>query len=134
MRHFKDMQDNIYALEDNAVESILPAGCTEITEAEATAILNPPPTDAEIMARLESAVDAHINAVAQAKGYDSRVTCALRAGYVNPWQAEGAVFGAWMDDCYTYCYQVLADVQNEVRTIPTEAELIAELPVMVWLT
>lgn len=89
-------------------------------------------TPEQIAAQLEAAVDAHINATAQAKGYDSRITCALRAGYVNPWQAEGAAFGVWMDNCYTYCYQVMADVQAAVRTVPTEAELIAELPPMVW--
>jgi len=117
---------------DDTMAGLLPAGCVEITLAEADAILNPAPTDAEIRTQLEAAVDAHINATAQTKGYDNRITCALRAGYTNPWQIEGIAFGEWMDNCYTYCYQVLADVQAATRAIPSEAELIAELPVMVW--
>jgi len=90
------------------------------------------PTSIEIQAELESAVDEHINAVARTKGYDNRITCAVRAGYVNPWQAEGIAFGAWMDSCYSHCYQVISEVQAGIRVIPTANELIAEFPLMVW--
>jgi hypothetical protein len=38
-----------------------------------------------------------------------------------------------MDTCYTTAYQVLEDVQNGLREIPTKEELKAELPEMVWL-
>lgn len=41
MPYFKDENDGIHYLDDNADESILPAGCTEITEAEADAIRMP---------------------------------------------------------------------------------------------
>jgi hypothetical protein len=81
---------------------------------------------------LVAAVDDHLNAVAATKGYDNRITCALRSGYPNPWQAEGVAFGQWMDSCYLYLYQVDADVKNGVRPVPTANELIAELPEMVW--
>ena len=80
----------------------------------------------------EYGIDCYIDSVAQAKGYDSRITAALRAGYSNPWQAEGAAFGAWMDGCYTHCYQVETDVRAGLRPIPTLAEIIAELPAMEW--
>lgn len=99
-------------------------------------ILSPPEppekTLEEIASEMEVAVDAHIDSVARAKGYDSRITAALRAGYVNPWQAEGIVFGQWMDSCYAYCQQVQADAIAGTRTIPTIQELISELPVIVW--
>ena len=36
--------------------------------------------------QLINALDQHINKVAQSKNYDSRITCALRAGYLNPWR------------------------------------------------
>lgn len=85
-------------------------------------------------AKLEAAVDAHIDSVARADKWDSRITCVMRAGYPNPWQARAVAFGEWMDSCYAYCYQVQTDAAAGLRTIPTEAELIAELPVMVWPT
>ena len=81
---------------------------------------------------MESAVDKHIDTVAQAKGYDSRITAALRAGYENPWQVEGIAFGTWMDACYTYCYQVQQEVIAGTRPVPTIQELISELPTMIW--
>lgn len=81
---------------------------------------------------LESAVDGHVGSVAQAKGYDNRLTATMRAGYANPWQAEGIAFGQWMDSCYEYCQGVQADVMAGIRPIPTTQELIAELPGMVW--
>jgi hypothetical protein len=81
---------------------------------------------------MEAAIDAYIDSVAQAKGWDTRHTCTLRTGYTNPWQAEAIAFGQWMDSCYLYCQGVEADVLAGTRTIPTIEELISELPAMVW--
>ena len=92
----------------------------------------PEPTTEEIALAMEVAIDAYIDSVAQAKGYDSRITAALRAGYENPWQAEGIVFGQWMDSVYAYCQQVQVDALAGNRTIPTAEELIAELPEIIW--
>lgn len=86
----------------------------------------------QLKAALEAALDAHINSVAQAKGYDSRVTAAMRAGYSNPWQQEGIAFGQWMDACYAKAYQILAEAEAGVRPFPTVEEFIAEMPEMVW--
>lgn len=83
-------------------------------------------------AALEAALDAHIDGVAKAKGYDSRITAALRAGYNNPWQAEGAAFGSWMDTCYAKANEIQAAVEAGERPVPTVEELIAEMPEMVW--
>lgn len=93
---------------------------------------DPEPTQEEIALAMERAIDAYIDSVAQAKGYDSRITATLRAGYSNPWQAEGIVFGQWMDSVYTYCQQVQADALAGNRTIPTVEELISELPEIAW--
>ncbi len=86
----------------------------------------------EIITGLTAALERYYDATAQAKRYDNRFTCALRAGYVGTFQAEGLAFAQWMDTCNTHGYQVMADCVAGKRTIPTEAELIAELPVMVW--
>jgi hypothetical protein len=87
---------------------------------------------AQIIQELEAAVDKHIDSVAKADKWDSRITCTIRAGYPNPWQNKAIAFGQWMDACYAHCIQVQNDVAAGTRPIPTEAELIAELPVMVW--
>jgi hypothetical protein len=91
-----------------------------------------PISSAQIVKDLERAVDQHIESVAHADRWDSRVTCTMRAGYPNPWQNKAIAFGQWMDTCYAHCIQVQADVAAGTRPIPTSAELIAELPVMVW--
>lgn len=91
-----------------------------------------PPTQGEIVAALTAALEAHYDSKARERKYDNRLTCALRAGYPGPFQAEGTAFAVWMDTCNAYAYQVMADCQNNLRAIPTAAELIAELPELVW--
>lgn len=89
----------------------------------------PPLTPDEIVV----AMDALFNQTAQSKHYDNRITCALRAGYPGPFQAEGIAFAQWMDNCYTLAYQMLAEVQAGTRPMPANADqAMALLPVMVW--
>ncbi len=89
---------------------------------------------AALMRKFDAALTAHLDATAQARRYDNRITCALRAGYVGPFQAEGQAFASWMDACNWQAYQVLAGVQSGDLTMPTIAEFIADLPEMVWPT
>lgn len=79
-----------------------------------------------------SVMEAHYDTVAQEKHYDNRFTCALRAGYAGPFQTEGQLFAVWMDECNAYGYLQMAKVQNGERTMPTVAELLAELPAAPW--
>ena len=92
----------------------------------------PAPTNEEVIADLTRALEAHYDATAQTRRYDIRLTCALRAGYAGPFQAEGTAFAIWMDTCNAYGYQVMADCLAGLRAIPTAAQLIAELPVISW--
>lgn len=81
---------------------------------------------------LLAAVDAHMNAAAATKGYDSILNAALRAALPSSaFHAEGVAFGTWMDAVYAKCYDVLAKVQAEEIAEPTQQELIAMLPVLV---
>lgn len=90
------------------------------------------PTNTEIIAELTASLEDHYDLVARAKQYDNRLTCALRAGYAGPFQAEGTAFAVWMDNCNAYAYEVLADCLSGARGIPTAEELIAEMPDLVW--
>jgi hypothetical protein len=80
----------------------------------------------------ETALEQHMDTVAQADGWDNRWSCVARAGYPNVWQAKGIAFGQWMDVCWGQILQANLDIEAGTRTTPTVAEAIAELPVMVW--
>ena len=89
----------------------------------------PPLTPDDIVKAMESLFDA----TAQSKHYDNRITCALRAGYQGPFQAEGRAFAEWMDGCNALAYQMLAEVQAGTRQMPVNTDqALALLPVMVW--
>jgi hypothetical protein len=93
----------------------------------------PGPTPEEIQRNLAATLDRHIDSVAQAKGYDNRITASLRAA--NPkskWYSEGIAFSEWMDNCYEVSLSILNEVKEGTREIPTETELLAELPEIVW--
>lgn len=92
----------------------------------------PAPTAEQIRGALTDAVYSHMNAAAQARGYDdikAAVTYAEEPA-VPIFQAEGRALRAWRSLVWAHCYQVLADVQAGTRAIPTAAQLIAELPAL----
>lgn len=86
---------------------------------------------AALLKQLTYAVQKQLDTVAQEHGYDNIVSACSYAGAVNPFQAEGIAFITWRGDVWAACYSILADVENQVRTTPTEQELLAELPTLV---
>lgn len=85
------------------------------------------------LAAFDAALEAHYEATAKQRRYTNKVTCAMRAGYPGPFQAEGLAFGQWMDNSYAAAYVILAEVQAGERKPPaTVKALIDELPSMVW--
>ena len=88
-----------------------------------------PPNFEQRKGALLAAIDAHLNAAAKAKGYDSIINAALRAALpASPFHEEGVAFGTWMDAVYAKCYEVLAQVQANEIAEPDEAQLLAMLP------
>jgi len=87
---------------------------------------------ASLVAQYTDALTAHLDAVAQQRRYDNRITCALRAGYPGPFRAEGQAFAEWMDGCNAVGYQILTQVQSGQRALPSVAEFLAMLPEMQW--
>lgn len=132
MKH-KDLQNRVHDDMDGAALHLLPVGCVQITDEEAAQLLAPPPpTPQELLKAIEQAIEIHMDAVAQSKRYDNRDSCRLYAGYVNPFQAEATAFGEWVAQCWLVSNQAQAAIIAGTRTIPTPAEAILELPVMVW--
>lgn len=78
------------------------------------------------------ALESLYDTKAKERHYDNRFTCALRAGYAGPFQAEGIAFAVWMDTCNATGYTVLAEVQAGQRPVPTLEEFLALLPVLTW--
>lgn len=128
----------------------IPADAVEITEAEHAALLEgqsqgklivadkngkpvlqdpPPPTAEQIMSRLVSRVQFWLDEQARALGYDdikSAVTYAEEPA-VPKFQQEGQALRRLRSLVWARCYEILNAVQAGQRSIPTEAELIAEL-------
>lgn len=108
-------------------------------------VLGPQPTQVQIDAArpaatmaimkvaLENVVQKHLDDTVKVRGYDGIMSACTYANSSNAvFKAEGLAAVAWRDAVWSYCYTVLAAVQSGTRAIPTEAELIAGLPVMVW--
>lgn len=94
-----------------------------VTEPDAA----PPPPSLE---DLRQAVQAHIDATAQARLYDSGVTLASYGASSNPlWAAEAQAFLAWRDTVWAQLHALWADPPE---TLPRPEALIADLPVIAW--
>ena len=127
MPHYKDQSGALHFLDSADFAYLLPAGCVEITDEEAEALSAPLPTQAQIIAALEAAVQAHMDAQAQGAGYDSLLSAVSYAGSAK-FGAQAAAFIAWRDACWSYCYAIEAAVQAGTQTVPTAAALVAGLP------
>lgn len=88
------------------------------------------PSAAAVKLRLEAAVQRHLDGAASERGYDNIFTAVTYAeeDAVPNFQVEGVAFRKWRSLVWAHCYVTLNDVQQGVREIPTEAELINELP------
>ncbi len=86
-------------------------------------------TAEQTIARLEGALDKQLDEVAKEYRYESIRTMVTYATSEHPdFGKEGRAAVAYRDAVYAYGIQFIADVQNGLRDIPTEAELIDELP------
>lgn len=87
---------------------------------------------AEIQAQLTNAVQCVLDAKAQELLYDNCLSvCSYIDTGVAKFDAEGIAFRKWRSAVWAKGYEILAQVQAGQRAIPTEAELIAELPELV---
>lgn len=91
----------------------------------------PSETPEQILSRLEGSLDAYIDSQAQAYRYESIRTMVTYENDPNPkFNAEGKGAKAFRSACYTLSIQIVGEVQQGFRPIPTEAELIALMPTL----
>jgi hypothetical protein len=82
----------------------------------------------QIVARLESALDRKLDEVANEYRYESIRTMVTYATSEHPiFGNEGRAAVAYRDYVYGHGIQCITDVQNGLRDIPNESELLAEL-------
>jgi len=87
---------------------------------------------AALIAQYTAALDSMFDLRAKEKNYDNRITCALRAGYAGPFQAEGQAFAVWMDNCNALAYKILAAVEAGTQSLPTVSQFLAQMPSFSW--
>lgn len=93
----------------------------------------PEPTQEEInahtQARLTSAVQNVLDTEAQKLGYDNCLSvCSYVDTGVQKFDDESRAFRKWRSEVWAKGYEILDEVLAGTREIPTEEELLAELP------
>lgn len=90
-------------------------------------------TPDDIRSELTNVVQAYLDATARTRNYDGILSLCSYASSPHPkFGPEGRAGVAWRDAVWAKCYEILADVEAQVRPVPSEAELLAEMPAMVW--
>lgn len=119
-------ENNAYIEEIEAVEGVRQFKIVAIPE----------PTVEELQERIQKqltdAVQRVLDNKAQELNYDNCLSvCSYIDTGVARFDAEGKAFRAWRSAVWAKGYEILAEVQAGKREIPTEQELIAELPELV---
>lgn len=92
-----------------------------------------PETPERVRARFAAAIQAHLDAAARARGYDSILSCVSYAGGDDAlYSAEGRAALAWRDAVWRHAFDALAAVQADQRPVPELTEFLAELPAIEW--
>lgn len=84
------------------------------------------------LADYDKALTNFLDDVARTRHYADRISCAVRAGYPGPFQAEGIAFATWMDTCNATGYQMLDDFHNGLISQPSIEDMLNSLPEMAW--
>lgn len=88
--------------------------------------------EARIQKQLTDAVQHVLDSKAQELLYDNCLSvCSYIDTGVQKFDAEGKAFRAWRSQVWAKGYEILAQVQSGEREIPSEENLIAELPELV---
>lgn len=87
----------------------------------------------EIRDILNQAVQDHMDRIAKVRGYDNIFSvCTYIDTGDSAFDEEGRLARRWRSSCWRKCYDILDQVQNQGRAVPSVEELLAELPAAPW--
>lgn len=83
--------------------------------------------------QITSTVQELLDNTARSRGYDGIVSlCTYANSTVSKFKTEGQAGVDWRDQCWAICYQIMSDVQTGARSIPSPAQVLSELPNIIW--
>ena len=87
----------------------------------------------KVQKELTAIVQAFMDAKVQERGYDGIMSaCSYINSGVEKFDTEGAKCREWRSAVWAKCYEVLDEVLQGNRAIPTSEELLAMLPKLEW--
>lgn len=80
--------------------------------------------------RKTALVQNYLDTTAQEKGYDNILSAVSYAGSGHPvYDSEGVAYKFWRSDCWDAAFAILDAVFAGSRTMPSDTDFLAELPV-----
>lgn len=131
MHYYQAPDQSLHALDDASFANLLPQGCTEITQAQYTALTTPPaPTPAQIAASYSAAGQSLLDSTAQAWQYNDIASAATYANSTIPkFKDEAGALILWRDQFWSAAGQLEANVLAGTTPMPaTVAAFLALMP------
>lgn len=93
-----------------------------------------PLTEAEIIAQCSALLEEKLNNFAKERGYDTILAaCSYATSTVDKFRNEGQICVKHRDNSWYRLFEILAEVRDGFRLMPTWEELDAELPTLTWI-
>lgn len=87
----------------------------------------------ELITAVQQAVQQRLDDFARTRAYDGILSaCTYATSTVEKFASEGQYAVQARDATWATCYQVMAEVQQGLRPMPTIEQVLAELPVLEW--
>jgi hypothetical protein len=134
MPYYQDTSGGLHYLSvadlANGGFTLLPVGCVEITDAQAAALENPLPTQAQLTAQYEAKAQSNLDSLAQSWGYDNIVSAVSYANStVAQYKADALALIAWRDATWQEAESLDAQIAAGTAQVPaTVAAFVALLP------
>lgn len=97
-----------------------------------TWLIEPMPTEA-IVGAVTAAVQQRLDAFARTHAYDGILSaCTYATSTVPKFAAEGQYAVTARDQTWATCYQIVGEVLQGLRPMPTLDEVMSELPTLEW--
>lgn len=88
---------------------------------------------AQALTEYAAMIDSWLDSVVAERGYKSAERC---VGYLSStvpaWRAEAQAVSAWRDSVWVTSHEIMTEVEQGIIPPPSQAELIAMLPVLQW--